>query len=183
MRAGRAGLLIVLAGVAVAAALAAGVRWAGRVPAGDRATDAPTRVSPSARDALASLDAGDPTGLRIDVLDVGRPARDIVEIRLALTNRDAARRIDIRDRFAGAPSEEGTLSGAVLTVAGGARRYYVLRDDRGRPACSHDLGSLAPGERREAFVRFGSPSRDASTIGLQLKGLPAIEGLDLAAAP
>jgi hypothetical protein len=114
----------------------------------------------------------------IDVVALERPSRDIVEVRLTVGNADPARPVVLGGRFADREDEAGSLSGAWLT-AGATARYFVLRDNRGRPACSSDLAALGPGERRAAWIRFGSPGRARGAITLHVPGAPPVAGLEL----
>lgn len=160
-------------------ALAAATMWRER---GDREADAAplpmVSVAPQPVEVLRALDLDAPT-LRIEVLAVTRPARDIVEVRLAFTNRDAAAVVALGDRFAETPTEAGTLSGAFLTTASGTSRAFVLRDAAGAPQCSKGLEQLGPGERKEAWIRFASPGPASATVTLTVKNAPPLDGLVL----
>ncbi len=161
--------------------LAGGV-WRGRVAPGGGNPPGPA-VPALARSAaaLGGVELETPP-LRIDVLSITRPTRDVVEVRLAVTNRDPVTPLLLGDRFADVPAEVGTLSGAFLTSTGGSTRTFVLRDASGAPQCSRGLEQLGPGERREAWVRFSSPHAEAGPVKLTLAGVPPLDGLVLPGA-
>jgi hypothetical protein len=141
-----------------------------------------TAAPATGREALAAADAPD-SALRVEVTGVLRPTSDTIEVRFLVVNRDAGRPVTVGDRFAESPAETGTVSAAYITGAGGDVRHYVLRDQAGAPACSTGLDVLAPGERRFAWARFGSPGRAATEVVFQLPGLPPLAGLEIPAAP
>jgi hypothetical protein len=131
--------------------------------------------------ALAAVDDA-ATPLRVEVVRAVRLSPDVVELRVTLVNRDVERPLHLGERFAEHPIEAGTLSRSFLTTERGTSRYFVLRNQDGTPACSTDSGALAPGERRETWIRFASPAREGLILTLQLPGLPPLSGIELAAA-
>jgi hypothetical protein len=133
---------------------------------------------------LGTVTAGHPA-LRVDVTAVSRITRDVVEVRLRVTNPDPVHPVELGSRCAESDGdgEEGTFSGAYLVAEDGSARYFVLRDPQGRPACSVDPTPLGPGVERAASMRFPSPGRSAARITLQMKGMPSLTGLPLAEAP
>lgn len=166
-------------GVLLVSLLPAGaLLWRERVSRGAAASPAPAQVTPPAAGALRSLDLDNPP-IRVEILAFTRPARDVVEIRMALTNRDAAAAVALGDRFAETPAERGTLSGSHLTTAEGTARMFVLRDAAGIPQCSKPIDQLGPGARREVWVRFASPGPPGGAVTLTLKSAPPLDGLVL----
>ncbi len=161
--------------------LAGGV-WRGRVAPGEANPPGSAVPAPAVSAATLGHVELEAPPLRIDVLSITRPMRDVVEVRLAVTNRDAVAPLLLGDRFADVPAEAGTLSGAFLTSTAGSTRTFVLRDASGAPQCSRGLEQLGPGERREAWVRFSSPAADAGSVRLTLAGVPPLDGLVLPGA-
>lgn len=134
-------------------------------------------TSDEAQGPPAAPPVADPSALRVEVTGAQRLASGIVEVRLVLVNGDPARALPIGDRFADRPDEAGSLSGSFLTVEDGDARYFVLRDSRGVAASSGGLAALGPGERRDAWIRFGVPGPAPARMTLHLKGLPPVGGV------
>jgi len=116
------------------------------------------------RAALASLEVDDAEGVRLDVIDVTRPALGVVEVRLALVNSGTSA-FDLGERWATA-GEPGALSELALAEPDGQKRHFVLRDDRGRPLCSTGEAPIAAGERRDLWARFGAPAASVASARL-----------------
>lgn len=121
--------------------------------------------------------------LRVQVLEVARPAPEILLVTLRLQNPDVAKPADLGGRFADDSEPAAPFSGLVLLDEGGLKRAHVMRDDKGRPACSTTVAEVAAGGRLEVACRFPSPSAGARRVGLQIPGLPAFRDLTVTEAP
>jgi hypothetical protein len=126
----------------------------------------------TAPSALATATSPQWPNLTVEVLGLQRPAPGVLEVKLAVVNAlaPAGATFDLRAAFAAEESEAGTLSGVYLMDADAHRKYFVLRDDEGRPQCSVGLGSLDPGGRIDLFVRFIAPGSDAQAVTVHLPG-------------
>ncbi|MCL4848172.1 MAG: hypothetical protein KJ066_16645 [Acidobacteria bacterium] len=125
---------------------------------------APQSVAPAGGAALASLAVEDAEGVRLEVVDVTRPALGVVEVQLTLVNIGASA-FDLGERWAAA-GEPGALSELALAEPDGQKRHFVLRDDHGRPLCSTGEAPIAAGERRQLWARFGAPANSVPSVRL-----------------
>lgn len=125
---------------------------------------APHTAAPVEQAALASLEVDDAEGVRLEVVDVTRPALGVVEVELALVNIGASA-FDLGERWAAA-GEAGALSELALAEPDGQKRHFVLRDDQGRPLCSTGEAPIAAGERRQLWARFGAPASSVPSVHL-----------------
>jgi len=120
--------------------------------------------------ALARATSPQWPALTIEVVELQRPAPGVLEVKLAVVNAPTGSAFDPRAQFAADATEAGTLSGIYLMDADGQRKYFVLRDDAGRPQCSNGLGSVGPGGRIDLFARFIAPGSDVQAVTVHLPG-------------
>lgn len=183
-RYGRAAVLAAAVVPALAIASALGW-WLVRGDAGPSRGAAPPRpaeavgLDPIAAAPLGSAESRAVPGLRVEVLDVVRVSAGVVEVRLALVNRSETAPLHVGTRLGDPEDGPGSLSGAYLTAGGGSRRYYVLRDAQGRPACSTDLAAIDARGRAPAWIRFPAPPEGEATVTLHLGDL-VVDGLPIA---
>jgi hypothetical protein len=142
--------------------------WRDAVPPGRAEAGGQETLGPPP---LGSAESRALPGLRIEVLEVARVSAGIVEVRLALVNRSDTAPLQVGTSLADPEDGPGSLSGAYLTVGGGAMRYYVLRDAQGRPVCSTDLAAIEARGRAPAWIRFPAPPDGAATVSLHLGDL------------
>jgi hypothetical protein len=169
-----------------ALAIASGLGWwlARRDAGPSRIVAPPGQAEASGQQAivpplLGSAESQALPGLRVEVLEVARVSAGIVEVRLALVNRSETLPLQVGTRLGDPEDGPGSLSGAYLTVGGGAMRYYVLRDAQGRPACSTGLPAIDAGGRAPAWIRFPAPPEGETAVSLHLGDL-VVDGLPIA---
>lgn len=120
----------------------------------------------------APAPAADPTDpLRVELVEVVRVSRDVVEVRLAFTNQ-GTRPLDVGPRFAQREADAAAVSGLILVETAARKKLFVLRDAGDRPLCSTGLTPLAPGDRRTVWARFPAPG--SATVAVELPGLPPL---------
>lgn len=109
--------------------------------------------------------------LGVELVEVVRLSRDVVEVRLALVNH-GTEPLDIGPRFAQREADAAAVSGMVLVERAARKKSFVLRDARDRPLCSTGLAPLAPGDRYTVWARFPAPG--SPTVVVELPGLPPL---------
>lgn len=107
--------------------------------------------------------AADPIGL--ELVEVVRVSRDVVEVRLSLINR-GTEPLDVGSRFAERETDAGSVSAMVLLETAARKKSFVLRDASERPLCTTGLTPLAPGDRRTVWARFPAPGSRSVTVEL-----------------
>ena len=130
-----------------------------------------TRASNAARPAApkpSALATTTVAGLRIAILEVVRVGDSTLEVRFTATNTatDGAP-VDLASHLASAQDDRGTVADVCLVDAASRKKYFVIRDARGRPACSQSVHPIAPGETRSLWARFLAPPLRVSRIGVQ----------------
>jgi hypothetical protein len=150
-------------------------------PAGGRRESGPAPAAARGPLAAAATSVGH---LRVDILEVVRLGDPTLEVRFSATNtaKDGAP-FDLASHFATAPGDSGTVADVHLVDAASRRKYFVIRDARGRPACSEAVRPIPPGETRLLWARFLAPPPHVSRIGVQVPLVPAVLDVPIDPAP
>jgi len=144
------------------------------------APPAPAESSPPGRAVESETSAVAEPEVSVEVLSARRDAPATVEVRLALSHRSpGGAPIDVETRFASAEGDAGTIADIHLADPEGSGRYYVLREEDGRPLCSRNLEALSPGERREVWIRFPAPTGERTTVDVVVPGYESFRGVPL----
>jgi hypothetical protein len=130
--------------------------------------------------AMATVEAG--PGVTYEVLELKRvPAKDIVELRFAITNQsDRDLELD-RTGFGRIEGGEQFAGGVRLVDLPNAKAYYA-GSAGGRCLCSA-LGperKLPAGQRGEYWAWYGVPSANVSELAVFFPGVPPVLAVPLA---
>jgi hypothetical protein len=108
----------------------------------------------------------------------------MLEVRFSVTNtaKDGAP-FDLAGHFAAGPGDGGTVADVHLVDPASRKKYFVIRDARGRPACSEAIRPIAPGETRSLWARFLAPPPRVSRIGVQIPLVAAVLDVPISPAP
>jgi hypothetical protein len=128
--------------------------------------------------ASASLDT---LPLRVELLKLLRQGEGVIVLECALVNTSATEGVTLDTTFADA-ADRGTIAGVSLFQETGPKRFFVLRDDEGRPAGAGDTGVLGPGERRILRAMFPAPSPAVDHLTVEFPGLPPFRNVPIEGA-
>lgn len=161
-------------------AAAAGLLLAAACGSADEPPDPAPAAAPGPL-ASATTSNGD---LRVAILEVVRVGDSSVEVRFGVTNtaKDGMP-FDLAGHFAAGPGDGGTVADVHLVDAESRKKYFVIRDGRGRPACSEAVRPIAPGDTRTLFARFLAPPPRVSRIGVQIPLVPVVLEVPISPAP
>ena len=109
--------------------------------------------------------AGQP--FSVEVLDARRTVGNVLQVRMALTNR-GSEPMQINTELADSSnaSENGKISAVYVIDPNGRKRIPVLKDGSGRTLCSKIDPALSPGERRQVNAQFEAPPDTTSAFDL-----------------
>jgi hypothetical protein len=144
--------------------------------------DVVPREVPPARQTGPEVAHADNPALVVALDRLERENRDVVVVHLRLENR-GERPIEVGTAFAFQPEDEGSLSAVFVADQTGSRRYFPLRGADGVPQTSRLEGPLAPGERRDVWVRFGPIPPEVTALAVKVPGFPALPETPLTAGP
>ena len=102
--------------------------------------------------------------LRVQLMEVQRVGPDVIAVSLVVTNRDQSRAVALGSTFAAGAGDEDSIADVFVLDEGHHKKYFVLRDGQGRPACSRGAGPMAPGEQRTLWCRLSGPSAGVDSI-------------------
>lgn len=160
--------LAILIALAAAACARPGDPAAARVPA-----------SPPAPRVLAEA-AADIPQLAVQVIDVRRTGPEVLTVTLQLVSTSGSGQpIGLATLFASDSRDAGTLADMFLWDETGQRKYYVLRDNAGRPRSSSGMADLAPGAFFRGWAAFPAPPPGVSRLTVCLPHMPPMRGVPL----
>lgn len=190
------GRMTVLPAAAAALVLGACGAQAGRQPAAQTPSAAPsspatasappaTEVSPDPLPAIAAV-AGDITSVQMTLNVLRRAERDTLTLIFTLTN-DGSEVVHYSIFFAedeySSPGDPQThdVSGAYLVDTKNRRKHLVLRDTDRACLCSAGLITtrLEPGGEAVLFTKFSAPPPDVATLSVVVPHFPVIEGVPI----
>jgi hypothetical protein len=144
-------------------------------PPGRAAVAPPAAQPPTLGD--ATLDS---PNLRVQLLEVTRVGPELLAVTLAITNRDQAGAVTLGTTFSAAPADFDSLADVYLIDDAREKRYFVLRDARGRVAGSQGIGAIEPGGRRVVWARFAGPPAGVKQITVQVPHLQPFRNVTIA---
>jgi hypothetical protein len=151
---------------AIAACTRQGEPSASRVPA-----------APLQPPALAEAAAEIPH-LTVRVLEVKRTGPDVITVALQLVNTGGpGQAVPLGSAFAADPRDAGTLADMSLWDEAGQRKYYLMRDDAGRPRSSVETADLATGEPRSLWASFPAPPASVTRLTVCLPHVPPMRSV------
>jgi hypothetical protein len=116
--------------------------------------------------------------LTVRVLEVKRTGPDVITVALQLVNTGGpGEAVTLGSAFAADPRDAGSLADAFLWDEAGQRKYYLMRDDAGRPRSSVDTADLVPGEPREVWASFPAPPAGVSRLTICLPHVRPMRGV------
>jgi hypothetical protein len=116
---------------------------------------------------------GDNPALALWLDRIERDEGDMVVVHLVFENR-GERPVELANAFAFQPDEAGYLSAVWAADDSGLKRYFPLRGADGVPRTSRLEAPLAPGERQQAWARFGPVPADVKALVVKVPGFPAL---------
>ena len=162
--AGVVAIALALAG----AACAPGGREA--LPAGVSATSAAPAAKPAPVKPLAEARIDNPR-LRVRLIEVKRVGPEVLAVTLLLSNPDLSAAVVPGPAFAAAPADAGSIADVTLIDEARSKKYFVMRDDQGRAACSQGIEAIPPGEELSVWARFPGPPAGIKRISVQISRL------------
>jgi len=140
----------------------------GCVAAGCRTPEPAAEPAPAPRP-LAEGTTDAPRVL-VQLMSVERTAAEVVTVQFVLVNPDPSAPVRVGQLFGVEPADGDGLAGVHL-VDGDRKKYFVLRDDQGKPECTSGLGAIPPGGQVTAWIRFPAPPAEVSRITVQVPNL------------
>jgi hypothetical protein len=145
--------------------------------------EARSAFTPQGDTGSEALEGALPTGvpgLVVQLISVTRSGAATVEIELTLIHTgEIAETIDIGHRFASIEGESGSIADVHLVDLAAMKKYFIVRDDDGRPLCSTDVEGIRPGERRVLRATVLAPPVEVESIAVQIPGAPLIENVPI----
>jgi len=142
----------------------------------ERSTSAPAaRPAPLAESRLES------PKLVVRLTGLVRTAPEVLTVSFAVSNADPAVAVSLGAVFAAAEIDQDSIADAYLFDELHQKKYFVLRGDQGRPACSHEAGPIPTGRERVVWCRFPAPPSGVSLISVSVPHLPMFRNVPISA--
>jgi hypothetical protein len=119
--------------------------------------------------------------LVVRLTEVTRTASDGLTVSFDVSNPDPISPVSLGATFAASPSDTGSLADTYLFDEAHQKKYFVMRDDRGRAACSQDVGTLPAGHERKVWCRFPGPPDSVARISIGVPRLPMFRAVAISA--
>jgi hypothetical protein len=137
-------------------------------PSGGQANDRPAAVTAPAQPAPLAEARLESPPLLVRLTGAARTTSTVLTLSFVLSNPDPATPVTLGAIFAASPVDAGSLADAYVFDEAHQKKYFVMRNDEGRAACSPDVGPIPPGQERAAWCRFPAPPVDVqrATVGV-----------------
>lgn len=142
----------------------------------------PAEVTAASRTVLASGSL-ETLPLRVEVTKVAREGEGVVAVECTLVNTSATENVQLAGTFAPLDADRDSLAGVSLLQESGPKRFFILRDEAGRPMCTRDIGVVAPGEHRAVTARFPAPDSGVEQLTIEFPGLPPFRNVPITGPP
>lgn len=183
-RSGMGGLVIAVSGVLILAGCSSHQGSGHAASKGDNSVGSDSGGANSAREKVLQTrySTSDPT-LRMDIMGLGRSAKNTLRLRIRVTNVTAGSVI-LQNQFANRGEDFNNFEGLSLIDGKHLERYYPEQRQGGglmsHPSNLGNIGSLGKGKSFEATIYYPAPPKNVKKIDVQSHTFPTFSDIPIA---